>query len=144
MRTLNWQAALAQWAQGIVGRPFAWGETDCHALALDAIRAMYVEGDPIRDGWPEWRSLGDAARLYASGWSPVDALERRGFGAVVREGPSFARAGDLLVAPDTPFWRVGVVVPGAKVVSSRVDEAVTVLPLASMWTETQLVRLRDG
>ena len=92
-RRANWPHWLATWAEGMLGKPFAWGVTDCHALALAAFAVIHGVRPPEA---PTWASRDEADALIAEGWDPLKALPRLG---AVRVEPGFCRPGDVAVEP---------------------------------------------
>lgn len=126
MRRANWASHLITWATGMVGRPFAWGATDCHALAADAYRVMY--GRPL--DLPVWADQRGALTLYRNGWALPDALLRLGAEPVPL---GRVRCGDLVVEPRTEHFHPVLVALGeSRFLTSSVGEAVRIARLAEI------------
>ena len=121
LRQRGWEQALATWADGVVGKPYAWGETDCLSLASAAIAAM--TRTPL--ALPPYRSAASAKQqvecVLAEHGTIGDALVAQGARRI--GAATWAQPGDLLVAEPTddwPFPEVGIVVGRHVVVA---DEA---------------------
>jgi hypothetical protein len=85
---------LEQWAGARLDQDFAWGKTDCHHLALEALAILY-DPSPLTHA-PTWDSLRQAVNLYAAGWEPNAVLAQAG----AEEIPvTFAGPGDIVVEP---------------------------------------------
>lgn len=91
-RYRDWEARLHQWATGLEGQPFRWGETDCASLLLGALHAM--SPDPL--GLPRWHDARSARRARPHS---ADALLRSAGLTVV--SPPYIQPGDLAVIDDT-------------------------------------------
>jgi hypothetical protein len=96
-RVLNWELALHDYCRTIVGRSYAWGETDCVSLWRRAQACMRGVDDattlfPVLGAWT---SATSAARRWTELGGPV-----KGFLACGAVGlpPTFAQSGDALVA----------------------------------------------
>ena len=61
MKTWNWERQLIEWADRQVGRPFAWGQTDCCALAHGALALLHHAGPAL----PVYRDRASAAAVIA-------------------------------------------------------------------------------
>lgn len=94
-RVPNWHHHLVEWANGLIGQPFVWGQTDCHALAAEAYRVLH--GSPI-PGLPVWSSRGEALQLHGAGWDLPSLLPTLGATPVEL---GYVRCGDLVVEPLT-------------------------------------------
>lgn len=124
-RVSNWELTLTQWARPLIGLPFVWGVTDCHALACGAINAMYgvdllhlLRGDG-------WFSHYSAVRRTHNGDSLPIALMNLGACRVQTERVS---AGDILFGSvEREEWRsCRVVLANLLCLGSKVGECVTV------------------
>ena len=104
MRRPDWEQRLLAWADAQIGQPFAWGVTDCHALALRAFEAMH---GCFPDQIPEWSSEREALALLVSGWGPLEALPRLGAVPIPHD---YWQRGDVIVEPAKGGGIAGVLV----------------------------------
>ena len=131
MRLRNWDVRLFHWADGVVGRSFEWGVTDCASL----VRAAHVvmHGVDVFK-WPVYKSLKGAMSAKDKVGGIRKALKKD----CVRVGIKFARSGDIVLIRHKGEEGMGVVV-GTNVVGSHPDYPVTFVPLsvlprsASVW-----------
>lgn len=93
-RIPNWDLALLEWAERQLGRPFAWGTTDCTTLLHDGLAVMY--GGPVGPEIPAYDTLAGATRVLKQLGGAVPQLLQMG---AERVGPGFARSGDVVVIP---------------------------------------------
>ena len=120
MRVRNWDTALIAWAEGAVGAPFVWGETDCAMLCFcaydiltGAALAAQYEG--------MWSSEATAKRfILAHKLDLQGALERAGCRPVQR---NFQQRGDLILVRGAG-WMSGHVCLGENSLSSRTESGV--------------------
>lgn len=112
---------LVEFADSVVGRPFAWGATDCVTLAARCLEIQF----PVFDASKivTWRSLADARRRITTG-SVSLWLQNAGAREIALE---CARAGDYIVGPmdNSPFPYVYTGV-GSRFLSSTVQDGVFV------------------
>lgn len=138
MRRRNWDVALLQWAARQEGRPYVWGETDCIALAVAAVRVLY----PAAPTLPRFPSKMAALRAIAGAPALIrDTLIAAG---AVPLALGFAAIGDLLVPPpdlDEPAVLVGL--GGWALVSSPAD-GVRRVPVAALPPATLAWRFPHG
>lgn len=128
-RIVNWDAALTRWAGEQVGRPFAWGETDCASLVRGALAAMY--GEDLVD-LPPWTSARAAARALAAVGSVPAALAQLGAEEIPR---AFLTQGDLAYEPRVPAGELAgslFVAVAGRLLSSRLDGIVELIALSAL------------
>jgi len=115
-RVRNWDVKIMDWQADMLGRPFAWGQTDCGSLVRSALSVVYGE-DPVPHlDWYETQT--GAIRLFGE----TDGIS----GAILDLGAeettlAFARQADIAIEAPSEDNRLG----GAGVV---VDRAVVVCP----------------
>lgn len=138
MRRRNWDVALLQWATQQEGRPYAWGETDCIALALAAVGVLYPAPPPL----PRFPSKVAALRALAEAPDLIVATPAAAGAAPLALG--FAAIGDLLVPPpdrDEPAVLVGL---GGWALASSPADGVQRVPVAALPPATIAWRLPHG
>jgi len=122
MRRRNWDARLLAWANRVVGKPFAWGVTDCGTLMRQAHEVMHGE-NVLR--WPAYKSKrGALAAKRRLGGLPA-ALEA----AAHAIGRRFAGTGDVVLLEHEGEYGMGVIV-GADVVGTYPGHPVTLVALS--------------
>jgi hypothetical protein len=121
VRLRNWDVRLFAWADGVAGRAFAWGKTDCGYLIRDAHKAMYGK-DVLR--WPTYASKRGAISAQKKVGGIPNALAK----ACTEVGRRFARSGDVVVITHKGQYGMGVVV-GMNVVGTYPGERVHLVPL---------------
>ncbi len=131
MRLRNWDVRLFHWADGVLGRSFEWGVTDCASLVRAAHVAMY--GEDVFE-WSVYKSLKDATSAKEKVGGIRNALKKD----CARVGTKFARSGDIVLIKHKGEEGMGVVV-GANVVGTYPGYSVMLVPLsvlprsASVW-----------
>lgn len=135
MRPPNWEFRLVAYAQGQIGRPFRWGETDCFSLARGALEVI-LDADPLADV-PTYADAGGARAVLAAYPDVGAEFERRG---ATRLPVAFAQQGDVLTLPGddgTALPRFGFVVDGrGRFMTSDPERGVEILPIpddATAW-----------
>lgn len=127
-RRARWEIHLVAFANGHLGRPYVWGETDCAALVRGAVAEMF-DPSPLADV-PAYATLAEAVRALQVVGDVVAYLEARGATAVP---VAFAQAGDVVLLPGDDgdgLPRLGIVVDGrAKLLTSHPEHGVEVVPL---------------
>lgn len=111
----NVDVRLARWANDLLGRPFAWGTTDCASLVHRALVVMY--GPAITSRLPKrWRTKVAALRLAKL----TTAEKCLGELEALEVPAAFARNGDIVVMPADGGHPagMGVVVASAVVTST--------------------------
>jgi len=98
MRRYDWRSRLHRWASAQVGRPFAWGVTDCGTLARAALEEMFGQSVGTDFLPPHWESALAATRVVtaAGGMGPI----LRRLGAEEVPAIAFTRVGDIVVLTD--------------------------------------------
>lgn len=140
-RIENWDLALFHWSEGVVGKPFRWGETDCATLVMDAMVVMY--GRDIFPKVPRWKSLRKAVRVLHKVLDIADLFREAG---AVTVPMTFAQSGDVLCAPGLDadsLPRLGVVVNGHALISQR-KTGVNIYRMEGIEEGTELWRLPNG
>lgn len=94
-RELEWRSRLHAWAASQTGRPLIWGETDCGALARQALATMF--GREVLPSLPAWESALQATRVQAAHGPMGIILAAAGADVVPL---AFMRAGDIVVHED--------------------------------------------
>ncbi len=89
-RVPTWDVDLEQWAAGLIGTAFVWGETDCASLVVKGQRLIYGVDVFHVD---TWKTKAKALRILT---------ERDGLPRVMRlhckeVGRRFLRAGDIVL-----------------------------------------------
>lgn len=93
MRARGWEIRLVDYAEAVIGRPFAWGTTDCAMLARDAVRALCNDSSFGNDV-PRYSTRLGAARAFRKVGGVVEYLVRAGAVAI---DPAHRRPGDIIV-----------------------------------------------
>jgi hypothetical protein len=125
-RILNWDNAAVHWAIAQVGKPFAWGETDCVSLLRGMLAEIY--GEPIGSNH-SYADLPSALAVTKLTGGPRQVLWQ--LGADTLPGLPYANTGDVLIAPpreDEPFESVMPVITD-KYLFTQPDSTVLLLPL---------------
>ena len=92
-----YERRLIAWAESLIGAPFRWGDTDCAALAVEAIAVIArVTPAAIWDAIPRYRSRAEALRTFAASGGIRAQLLARG---LTEHQPRYAHHGDILVIP---------------------------------------------
>lgn len=124
MRRFNdYDVRLMRFASANVGQPFAWGRTNCGALAAGAIDAMF--GSDLFTASISARCT-SAARGLALSRSRATRSVLFGFGAHVVD-LNYAQVGDIVVAFEDP-WECSHVVLGKNCLSSSPEKGVFLIP----------------
>lgn len=134
MRLRNWDVRLFHWADGVVGRSFEWGTTDCASLIRAAHVAMY--GEDVF-GWPDYKSLKGAMSAKEKVGGIRKALKKD----CARVGIKFARGGDVVLIKHKGEEGMGVVV-GTNVVGTYPGYPVTLVSLSVLPRSATLWRMR--
>lgn len=139
MRRLpDWEGRLVAWAEGLLGRAFAWGRTDCVLLAWEALDAMCDTALAARwrDAWRTRHQAREAARrhtleaeLLAVGAHPVAATH--------------AQPGDILTLAGGRLPRAYVCL-GRKVLSAAPRAGVLLLDASLLRCRQDVFALRVG
>lgn len=149
-RIRNWDIALVKAVRPLIGRPFAWGETDCGALFRRTSSAMY--GADIFAWLGTWDDEPSALRVLARWGSMAVALEKVGATAV---SLTEAQSGDILLAavvgePHEVFGMAAVMVSG-QICYVDVEHGVqcravplTALADATVWRLPWTIEVHDG
>lgn len=127
MRVTHWDVKLAEWAQGRLGQPFVWGQTDCAILSLEAVDVLAgtTLADEHRGRYATERQALRYIRVHSfhlGRWLLAAGL------AVIQ--PGFQQRGDILVADNV--WASGHVCLGRRALSSAVNGAVLLADSAAV------------
>ena len=138
MRVLNWDVRLVEWADRRVCAPFAWGETDCWLLCLEAIDCLRGSSaaERYRGRWTNERE----ALAFQRGIDLRAILEAEGCRQVK---PGFVQRGDLMLAPSEHFT-CGHVCLGALALSVPLHGTVQFIPSRPVIEVAGVVVLRAG
>lgn len=136
-RVPNWDVALVRWAAGMLGRPYAWGSTDCGSLVRGAVEVMYGT-DPLPPGlaWDGPRTAAEALRATGGLTALLGDLGARS--VALRA----IQTGDVLVRPldDDHPARLGVAVAGMVLLSDP-ESGVRAAPLKRLAPDSGAWRL---
>lgn len=120
-RLPDWDTRLARWATLRNGEPFAWGQTDCVMLCLEAFEAM-TGADVCTNHRGRWHSRSSALRYQqAHDFTLRRLLPELGCVEVV---PGFQQRGDFVIVDREPFPH-GHVCFGEKALSSAIGGTVS-------------------
>jgi hypothetical protein len=127
-RIRNWDVQATLWALDQVGKPYAWGETDCGSLYLSLLSEIY--GEPLLEDC-RYDSIFGAMAVHERTGGALAALTA--LGAAPLELRAYANTGDVLIAPpreDEPFDAVMPVITD-RYLFTEPDGLVQLLPLAA-------------
>jgi hypothetical protein len=129
-RVRNWDLALVEWANLVVGQPFQYGLNDCGTLVRGAMQAMY--GEDLWPGIPQWDNATGALRVIAGYGTVVEMLRARG--ATRWPTPHFAQSGDILVmaGDHSPFEETVMVTVGQVAISAHPENGIEQLNLVAV------------
>ncbi len=120
---------LVNFIEKSLGRPFAWGESDCNIFALETMDAVFgtVLADEIKGRY--YTELGAFNFRRRSRWgSFINLLEESGFTKIPK---GFEQVGDLLIVED-PRWEMVHVCLGIDAVSSLPGEGIRHFPVSML------------
>lgn len=138
-RRLNWQVDLEYWSREQLGRPFVWGETDCHALVTRAYAVIYG-ACPLA---PTWTTRREAVRLRDAGWVGEDGLRRLGARSLHGE-VGYAQPGDVILEPTRPFDALLIAIGRNRFLTSWYARPVDYVISQQLATDATLWRFIDG
>lgn len=128
MRAPNWDVKLLEWAAGLEGKPFVWGETDCALLALEA--HDLVTGSALAEAYRgRWDSEFAARRFIVEHSTDIERrLLAAGCDVVA---PGYLQRGDFILVAESG-WICAHVCMGAWTLSSRPDVGVVQFDCAAV------------
>jgi hypothetical protein len=119
--------AVAGWADGMRGRPWAWGECDCNTVVLSWLDVLTL-GDYLALALRRYSDEASARAYAESCGHSLESLARAAGGVAVVAG--FQQPGDIiLVALDGEPWQRGHVCVGTRALSALPDIGVVQVPL---------------
>uniref|UniRef100_A0A6M3K0V1 DUF6950 domain-containing protein n=1 Tax=viral metagenome TaxID=1070528 RepID=A0A6M3K0V1_9ZZZZ len=131
MRRPDWELRLVEYANGIQGALFSWGETDCFALARGAAGAI-LEDNPLADV-PTYISQAEATGVAAAFRGIPGQLARRG---AVRHPIEFGQQGDIVTMPGRDgahLPQFGFIVDGrGRAMTSAPETGVEIVPIETL------------
>lgn len=132
------EQSVIGWARNILGRPFAWGETDCALIALQAIEC-FTGRDCVADYRGRWTSEAEALAHFRTEL-PSQVLASMG---AVEVRPSQAVIGDVITVPVGDWPEQLHVILGRFSLCASPDRGVHLLPtrLFTEWPGARLWRL---
>lgn len=140
-RAHNAGPLLHAFAVAEVGKPLAWGETDCASLVRRGHLVYF--GTDLYEGLPSWTTLTGARRALAATGGVESVLLKRGARAVPL---AFAQAGDVVVGggDDDEGLPFAGLVTGGKVLTATVALGVLWHEVAACPDGARLLRWHHG
>jgi hypothetical protein len=120
---------LVVWAREQVGRPFAWGQTDCALIALEAV-GVWTDTNQAGRYAGRWGSDVEALTHFAVEL-PSDVLRGLGYAEIPA---SHAAIGDILTVPADPWPEQLHVVVGRLCLCADPVQGVHLLPTRAFTT----------
>jgi hypothetical protein len=134
----NWDRRIVEFAIGVQGQPFEWGQTDCVSLVRRGLQVMFGE-DVWKGHVGTWKTRRGA--LTVSGKTDYEgALLASG---AVEVGHHYGTSGDVALGPkedEHGMIQMGLLVPTRKVVTATPHVGVAIVDKLRLEEGTRFFR----